>query len=170
MICVPIRVQVSYSHSGVDSEKLYIRESSGWKLGFTSHSGRLSMRSRSGLVGVLFGSCAGPVRVLVGSCSGHFQMIIRSCSNPIEVHSFIPSQIYKTIRYSLYSSSAWGYLKPFLICILFLSNYLQNISLSMEPHHIVLSTVTGLPPILPGSHKTIRLYHRHLSSVDVSEL
>lgn len=123
-----------------------------------------------GPVRVLFGSSAGPVRVLVGSCSGLFQILVRSCSNPIEVLSWIPSQIYKTIRYSLYSSSAWGYLKPSLICVQFLYNYLQNLSLSMEPHHIVLSNVTGLPPILPGSHMTIRLYHRHLSSVDVSDL
>jgi hypothetical protein len=139
MFWVPIRVQVSYSHSGFDSEKLYIGESSGRKLGFSSHSGSLSLRSRSGPVRVLFGSCSGPVRVLfgccsgpvrvlfgccsgavrvlVGSCSGLFQILVRSCSNPIEVLSWIPSQIYKTIRYSLYSSSAWGYLKPSLICV-----------------------------------------------------
>jgi hypothetical protein len=128
MFWVPIRVQVSYSHSGFDSEKLYIGESSGRKLGFTSHSESLSLRSRSGPVRVLFGSCSGPVRVLfgscsgpvrvlVGSCSGLFQILVRSCSNPIEVLSWIPSQIYKTIRYSLYSRSAWGYLKPSLICV-----------------------------------------------------
>jgi hypothetical protein len=71
--------------------------------------------SRSGQV--LFGSCLGHVWVLFGSCLGHFQILVRSCSNPIEVHSLVPSQIYKTIRYSLYSSSAWGYLKPSLTCV-----------------------------------------------------
>jgi hypothetical protein len=148
MFWVPIRVQVSYSHSGFDSEKLYIGESSGRKLGFSSHSGSLSLRSRSGAVRVLFGCCSGAVRVLfgccsgavrvlfgccsgavrvlfglwaghirvqVGSCSGLFPILARSWSNPMEVRSFIPSQIYKTIPYSLYSSSAWGYLKPSLI-------------------------------------------------------
>ena len=150
MCWVPIRVQVSYSHSGFESEKLYIGESSGRKLGFTSHSGSLSLRSRSGpirvlfgfcsgsvwvlfgfclgsvwvlfgscsgLVWVLFGSCLSSVWVLVESCSGLFQILVRSCSNPIEVLSWIPSQIYKTIRYSLYSRSAWGYLKPSLISV-----------------------------------------------------
>jgi hypothetical protein len=161
MFWVPIWVHVSYSHSGFDSEKLYIGESSGRKLGFTSHSGRLSLRSRLGPVWVLFGSslgpvwvlfgsCLGPVWVLFGSCLGSVwgmfgscsspvrvlfvsclgpvwvlvefcsdlsQILVRSCSTPIEVLSWIPSQIYKTIRYSLYSHSAWGYLKPSLICV-----------------------------------------------------
>jgi len=86
---------------------------------FGSCSGpvRVLFGSCSGPVRVLFGSCSGPVRVLVGSCSGLFQILVRSCSNPIEVLSWIPSQIYKTIRYSLYSRSAWGYLKPSLICV-----------------------------------------------------
>jgi len=70
-----------------------------------------------GPVRVLFGSCAGPVLVFVGSCSCLFQILLRSCSNPIEVLSFIPLQIDKTIRYRLYSCCAWGYLKPSLICV-----------------------------------------------------
>jgi hypothetical protein len=70
-----------------------------------------------GPVHVLSGSCATSVRVLVGSCSGLFQILVRSCSNPMKVLSFIPSQLYKTIRYRLYASSAQGLPKPSLICV-----------------------------------------------------
>ena len=94
MFWVPIRVQVSYSYSGLGSEKLYIGEFSGRKLEFTIDSGSLPLRSRSG-------SCSGPFRVLFGSCSGHVQILVGSCSNPIEVLSFIPSEVYKTVHYSL---------------------------------------------------------------------
>ena len=63
-----------------------------------------------------FGFSARPVRVVVGSCSDIFQILVRSCSNPIEVFLFIPSQMYETIRYRLYSSS--GFSKTILdMCI-----------------------------------------------------
>ena len=41
---------------------------------------------------------------------------------------------------------------------------------SIELHLIVLSNVTGPPPLLPGSNMKIRFYHRRLLSVDIRDL
>jgi hypothetical protein len=142
MFWVPIQIQVSYLYSGLGSEELYIGEFSGWQLGFTIDSGHLALRSRSG-------SCSGPVRVLFWSCSGNDQILVGSCSNSIEVLFFIPSEIYNTIRYCLFSSSVRGCLKPSLIGVKFIYMCYQKLSFSIEPHLIVLSYVTSLPRSTP---------------------
>jgi hypothetical protein len=85
MFWVPFRVQVSYSHSGFNSENLYIGESSGWKLGFKSHSGSLSLWSHSGPVWVQCVSCLGSGRVLFGSCLGPVWVFFRFWSCPVQI-------------------------------------------------------------------------------------
>jgi len=65
-----------------------------------------SHRKRS--IEVPFGFCLGSVWVLVGFYLGLFQILVEFYSNPIQVVSLIRSEIYKTIRYSVYSSSVRG--------------------------------------------------------------
>ena len=77
MFWVPIRVQVSYSHSVLGSEKLYIRELSSRKLGFTINSGSLALRSLLGPGRVLFGLWSGPVQVIFRTWSGYVQIPLK---------------------------------------------------------------------------------------------
>jgi len=74
MFWVPIWVQVTYSHPGHCSEKIYIGESSGQKLCITIEAGCSALRSRSDPGVVLFRSWSGPDQVSFGSWSGPVQI------------------------------------------------------------------------------------------------
>jgi len=119
----------------------------------------------------------GPVWVLVGFCLGRGWVLFGSFPDPGQIlfkshgsccfHSFRDlwnSSLFLVVIFRL------GLSKTILHPCIALIYVPSKLTFSIEPHHIVLSNVTGPPPLIPGSHMKIRFYHFHLLSVDFRDL